>query len=110
TEYNLAAENGKTWALPIPKQNASQAFVLKNPPYYAILGQAGITSTHGGIRHTARGRVPPRGAKPIAGLFAAGVDIGNFNNCTYLGNLTLGAAYGYVSGGSAAKQPAPRGG
>ena len=110
TEYNLAAENGKTWALPIPKQNASQAFVLKNPPYYAILGQAGITSTHGGIRVNTLGQVLHRSGKPIAGLFAAGVDIGNFNNCTYLGNLTLGAAYGYVSGGSAAKQPAPRGG
>ncbi len=110
TEYNLAAQNGKTALLPIPKQNADQALVLKNPPYYAILGQAGITATHGGIRVNTLGQVLHRSGKPIPGLFAAGVDIGNFNNCTYLGNITLGAGYGFVSGGSAAKQPAPKGG
>ena len=110
TEYNLAAENGKTWALPVPKQNVSQALVLNNPPYYAILGQAGITATHGGIRVNTLGQVLHRSGKPIPGLFAAGVDVGNFNNCTYLGNLTLGAGYGYVVGESSAKQPVPRGG
>jgi predicted oxidoreductase len=56
------------------------------------------------------GQVLHRSGKPIPGLFAAGVDIGNFNNCTYLGNLCLGAAYGYVSGGNAAKQAEPKGG
>lgn len=110
TEYNQAARNGKTWALPVPKTSARHALVLDNPPFYAILGQAGITSTHGGIRVDTLGQVLHRSGKPIPGLFAAGVDIGNFSNCTYLGNLCLGAAYGYVSGGSAAKQPAPRGG
>lgn len=110
TEYNQAAQNGKTWALPVPKTSAKHALVVEKPPFYAILGQAGITSTHGGIRVNSLGQVLHRSGKPITGLFAAGVDIGNFNNCTYLGNLCIGAAYGYVSGGNAAKQVAPRGG
>jgi len=109
-EYNEAAANGKTFLLPIPKQQVNQALVLKNPPYYAILGQAGITATHGGIRVNTLGQVLHRSGKAIPGLFAAGVDVGNFNNCTYLGNLCLGAAYGFVSGTSAAAQPAPKGG
>jgi succinate dehydrogenase/fumarate reductase flavoprotein subunit len=110
TEYNQAAKDGKTWMLPVPKTSAKHALVLDHPPYYAILGQAGITATHGGIRVNTLGQVLHRSGKPIPGLFAAGIDIGNFSNCTYLGNLCLGAAYGYVSGDSAGKQPAPRGG
>jgi FAD binding domain len=110
TEYNQAAKNGKTWALPVPKTSTQHALVLEHPPFYAVLGQAGIIATHGGIRVNALGQVLHRSGKPIRGLFAAGVDIGNFNNCAYLGNLNLGAAYGFVSGDNAAKQPTPRGG
>ena len=110
TEYNKAAKNGKCWALPVPKTSASHAIALEHAPFYAILGQAGITATHGGIRVNTLGQVLHRSGRPIPGVFAAGVDIGNFNNCAYLGNLNLGAAYGYVSGGNAAKQPAPQGG
>jgi hypothetical protein len=108
TEYNLAASNGKTWALPVPKTSAKHSVIIERPPFYAVLGQAGITATHGGIRVNTLGQVLHRSGKPIPGLFAAGVDIGNFNNCAYLGNLNLGAAYGYVSGENAARQPAPR--
>ena len=110
TEYNDAARNGKTWALPVPKTSVRHALVLDHPPYYAILGQAGITSTHGGIRVNTLGQVLHRSGKPITGLYAAGVDVGNFNNCTYLGNLCIGAGYGFVSGTNAAKQPEPKGG
>jgi succinate dehydrogenase/fumarate reductase flavoprotein subunit len=110
TEYNQAAKNGKAWALPVPKTSTKHALVLEQPPFYAVLGQAGITATQGGIRVNTLGQVLHRSGKPIPGLFAAGVDIGNFSNCAYLGNLNLGAAYGYVSGGNAAQQPAPRGG
>lgn len=109
-QYNEAAKNGKAWSLPVPKTSASYAIALERPPFYAILGQAGITATHGGIRVDALGQVLHRSSRRIPGLFAAGVDIGNFNNYSYLGNLNLGAAYGYVSGGNAAIQPPPRGG
>lgn len=33
----------------------------------------------------------------------------NFNNYVYLGSLRLGAAFGYVTGPLAAKQPDPQG-
>ncbi|OFW19556.1 MAG: hypothetical protein A3H97_24940 [Acidobacteria bacterium RIFCSPLOWO2_02_FULL_65_29] len=110
TEYNQAAENGKAWALPIPKAIAAQAAPIKQPPFYAALGQAAITATHGGLRVNAQGQVLSRTGRPIRGLYAAGVDIGNFNNYVYHGNLCIGAAYGYVSGDNAAKQAEPRGG
>ena len=110
TEYNRAAKNGKTWALPVPKTSTKYALALEKPPFYAILGQAGITATHGGIRVNRMGQVLHHSGKPIPGLFAAGVDVGNFSNYAYLGNLNLAAAYGYVSGENAAKQPAPQGG
>jgi succinate dehydrogenase/fumarate reductase flavoprotein subunit len=102
TEYNQAARNGKAWALPVPKTSTKHALVLEKPPFYAILGQAGITATQGGIRVNRMGQVLRRSGNPIPGLFAAGVDIGNFSNYAYLGNLNLGAAYGYVSGENAA--------
>jgi hypothetical protein len=51
-----------------------------------------------------------RSGRPIAGLYAAGVDIGGYNDYVYLGNLCIGASYGYITGANAAKQPEPRGG
>jgi succinate dehydrogenase/fumarate reductase flavoprotein subunit len=110
TEYNQAAENGKAWALPIPKAIAAQAVPIKQPPFYAALGQSGITATHGGLRVNAQGQVLSRTGRPIRGLYAAGVDIGNFNNYVYHGNLCIGAAFGYVSGDNAARLAEPRGG
>ncbi len=110
TEYNQAAKNGKAWALPVPKANAEQALPIEQPPFYAVLGQAGITATHGGLRVNAQGQVLSRTGRPIAGLYAAGVDIGGFNDYVYFGNLCIGASFGYITGPAAAKQPAPRGG
>jgi succinate dehydrogenase/fumarate reductase flavoprotein subunit len=110
TEYNEAASNGKAWALPIPKANAAQALPVVKPPFYALLGQAGITSTHGGLRVNSQGQVLSRTGRPIRGLYAAGVDVGGYNDYVYLGNLCIGAAYGFITGPNAAKQPDPRGG
>jgi succinate dehydrogenase/fumarate reductase flavoprotein subunit len=109
-EYNQAAKNGKAWALPIPKAIAEQAAPLQQPPYYAVLMQTGITATYGGLRVNAEGQVLSRALKPIRGLYAAGVDIGNHSNYVYLGNLGVGATFGYISGLNAAKQPEPQGG
>lgn len=108
TEYNQAARNGRAWALPVPKTSASHAIPIERPPFYAVLGQAGITATHGGLRVNTQGQVLHRSGRPIPGLFAAGIDIGNFNNYSYLGNLNLGGAYGYVSGANAARQHPPQ--
>ncbi|MDP6580815.1 MAG: FAD-dependent oxidoreductase [Vicinamibacterales bacterium] len=109
-EYNTAAKNGKAWALPIPKTITEQAVPLQQPPYYAVLMQTGITATYGGLRVNAEGQVLSRTLRPIRGLYAAGVDIGNHSNYVYLGNLGVGATFGYISGPNAAKQPEPQGG
>ena len=110
TEYNRAAENGKAWALPIPKAVTQNAVPIKEPPFYSVLGTAGITATFGGLRVNSQCQVISRTGRPIRGLYAAGVDIGNYSNYVYLGNLILGAASGYWSGTNAARQPEPQGG
>jgi hypothetical protein len=110
TEYNEAAKNGKAWALPTPKVSPTHANPLAQPPFYAALGTAGITATFGGLRANAQGQVLSRTGRPIAGLYAAGVDIGGFNTYAYMGNLCMGAVFGYISGANAARQPQPRGG
>jgi len=110
TEYNLAAENKKAWALPIPKRVEANAVPIKQPPFYAVLGTAGITATFGGLRVNPQAQVVARTGRPIRGLYAAGIDIGNYSNYVYLGNLILGASSGYLAGTNAAKQPNPAGG
>jgi succinate dehydrogenase/fumarate reductase flavoprotein subunit len=111
-EYNAAAAADKAWALPVPKTGADFGHVrpLNQGPFYAILGTPGITSTYGGLRVNSNGEVLDRYDRPIRGLFAAGVDIGGFSTYGYLGNLTLGASHGYLSGMNAARQPDPSGG
>ncbi|MCH7533847.1 MAG: FAD-dependent oxidoreductase [Gemmatimonadetes bacterium] len=109
-EYNQAAKNGKAWALPVPKMIEAQATPLAQPPFYAVMVQAGITATYGGLRVNAQGQVLSRTLRPIRGLYAAGVDIGNHSTYVYLGNLCVGAVFGYISGPNAANQPEPRGG
>ena len=110
TQYNKAARNGKAWALPIPKQSSRHAVPVAQPPFYAALGTAGITATYGGLRANVQGRVLSRTGRPLPGLYAAGVDIGGFNTYAYMGNLCMGATFGYISGTNAAKQPEPRSG
>ncbi|MEE9533391.1 MAG: FAD-dependent oxidoreductase, partial [Acidimicrobiia bacterium] len=109
-EYNQAAKNGKAWALPIPKAITAQAVPVAQPPFYAVLMQTGITAPYGGLRVNAQGQVLSRTGRPIRGLYAAGVDIGNHSNYVYMGNLCVGAAFGYISGPNAARQPEPQGG
>ena len=110
TEYNQAAENGQAHALPIPKAVEQNAVAIKQPPFYAVLGTSGITATFGGLRINSHCQVLSRTGRPIKGLYAAGIDIGNYSNYAYLGNLILGAASGYLSGTDAARQPDPVGG
>ncbi len=109
-EYNQAAKEGKAWALPVPKSIEAQATPIEQPPFYAVLVQAGITATYGGLRVNAEGQVLSRTQRPIRGLYAAGVDIGNHSHYVYLGNLCVGATFGYISGPNAANQPEPQGG
>ncbi len=111
TEYNEAARNGRAAALPIPKEDPQYALPLGEPPYYAVLGQTGITGSYGALKANPQGQVLSRTTRPIPGLYAAGIDIGNIAaNSQYLGFLGYGAAFGYISGTNAANYSGPRGG
>jgi len=112
TQYNEAAAADRTWRLPVPKTGASlgHAVPLTQGPFYAVMGTTGITATFGGLRADSKGQVLDRADRPISGLYAAGIDIGAFSTYAYLGNLTIGAGYGFASGTNAARQPAPSGG
>jgi len=110
TEYNEAARNGKAWMLPVPKQNPEYAKPLGAPPYYAVLAQTGLTGSFGALKTNPQGQVMSRTGRPVPGLYAAGIDIGNLANYVYLGFLGYGAAFGYISGNNAARYSGPRGG
>ncbi|MDX1566948.1 MAG: FAD-dependent oxidoreductase [Longimicrobiales bacterium] len=109
-EYNGAAENGRAWALPVPKGNSEYARPIDEPPFYAVLGTTGITGPHGGLKANTEGQILSRGGRPIPGLYAAGIDIGGIGNYVYMGFLCYGAVFGYIAGANAAAQPEPAGG
>ena len=111
TQYNEAARNGRAAALPIPKEDPEYAVPVSEPPFYAVLGQTGLTGSYGALKANAEGQVLSRTTRPIPGLYAAGIDIGNIAaNSQYLGFLGYGAAFGYISGTNAANHPGPQGG
>lgn len=109
-QYNEAARNGRTHMLDVPKRSKDHALPLINPPYYAAMGQTGLTGPMGGLQVDPEGRVLSRGGRPIPGLFASGIDIGNIGNYVYMGFLCYGASFGYITGPLAAAQPEPKGG
>jgi succinate dehydrogenase/fumarate reductase flavoprotein subunit len=109
-EYNLAATSGRAAELPTPKTSATHALPVAEPPFFAVLGTTGITGTMGGLRVDPQGRVLGRTGRPITGLYAAGVDVGNVGNYAYMGMLCYGATFGFISGDNAARQPEPSGG
>lgn len=109
-DYNDAARNGRAGELPVPKGNPEYAVPIDEPPFYAVLGTTGITGPHGGLAANTDGQVLSRTRRPIPGLYAAGIDIGNIGNYVYVGFLCYGAVFGYISGANAASQPEPEGG
>jgi fumarate reductase flavoprotein subunit len=81
---------------------------LRTPPYYALPGGIGVTTTHGPIRVNTDMAVLNQHGVPIGGLYAAGVDIGGVDADTY--NLHLsGHSFGFsVSSGRIAGENAAR--
>jgi succinate dehydrogenase/fumarate reductase flavoprotein subunit len=62
-------------------------------PFFAMEVQPAITFSYGGIRVDATSRVVGKGG-PIAGLLAAGVDIGGVYTRAYAGGLARGLVFG----------------
>lgn len=127
--FNAAVRNGDE----VVPARAQRRAPLEQPPFVAVLVQAAITFTMGGLRIDERARVlrragstspfapvpverafadPREGAttigvdhreSPIRGLFAAGNDAGNISHGGYMGGLACALTTGRVAGAQAAR-------
>jgi fumarate reductase flavoprotein subunit len=104
-EYNSFCDQGQDKIL---GKDRWYLMPLRTPPYYALKGGIGITTTHGPIRVNQRMEVLNQQGTVIGGLYAAGVDIGGTDVDTY--NLILsGHSFGFaVSSGRIAGENAAR--
>jgi tricarballylate dehydrogenase len=100
--YNNAAAVGKAHCLDVPKSHF--ATPLSSSPYYAVMVQAGVTATYGGLKVNPNAQVIARTGYPIPGLYAAGIDVGNVNNRRYAGAWSLGLVFGRIAGQQAARR------
>lgn len=98
--YNRAmlAESGASLDPPRPRGGRA----LTHPPYYAMRCVAGITGTCGGIRIDDHARVLDTAGQPIAGLYAAGTDVGGVFGRHYGGFLGWALVSGRTAGRDAA--------
>lgn len=84
TEFNVdLAANGPTEPSRIRNRRALE------PPFFAIEVQPAITFTFGGLHVDRQARVLREDGRPIAGLFAAGADVGGFFAEQYCSGLTM---------------------
>ena len=87
-------------------KNPKYLLPLKTPPYYAIRGCLNIMATHGGIKINQDMQALDKMDRPIAGLYAAGVETGIKDGDTYDAHLT-GHSFGFsVSSGRIAGEKA----
>lgn len=84
-EYNVACDQAHD---PVYGKDRKYLKPLRTPPYYAILGQAHICDTIGGIKIDEKMQVIDTEDSPIPGLYAAGVTTGGWEGETYDYNLT----------------------
>jgi fumarate reductase flavoprotein subunit len=84
-EYNAACDQAHD---SVYNKDRKYLRPLRTPPYYAILGQAHICDTIGGIKIDEKMRVIDTGDEPIPGLYAAGVTTGGWEAETYDYKLT----------------------
>jgi fumarate reductase flavoprotein subunit len=70
---------------------------LAEPPFAAVLVQASVTHTMGGIRIDDRACVLGDDGKPIDGLYAAGADVGGISTGGYSSGLASALVLGLVA-------------
>jgi succinate dehydrogenase/fumarate reductase flavoprotein subunit len=78
---------------------------LYEPPYYVVEVIPAITSTFGGLCVDREARVLNRGGAPIAGLLAAGADVGGLYIQRYGGGIAAGMAFGMAASETALSTP-----
>ncbi|GAA4287644.1 FAD-dependent oxidoreductase [Georgenia daeguensis] len=77
---------------------------LRRGPFYALEVQPAITFTLGGIAIDPGTSALDRAGARIDGLYAAGADIGGFNNYGYAGGLAPAHLTGSIAGRAAARR------
>jgi succinate dehydrogenase/fumarate reductase flavoprotein subunit len=98
--YNDASRAGRAGALSPPRRDFASP--LERRPFVAARCVAGITATAGGIAVDDRLRVLDGAGRPLAGLFAAGVDAGGVYGRHYGGFLGWSLVSGRRAGAAAA--------
>ncbi len=77
---------------------------LAEPPFAAVLVQAAVTSTLGGVRVDGRARVLREDAAPLEGIYAAGADVGAIATGGYSSGLAAALVLGLVAAETAAEE------
>ena len=72
-------------------------YPLRDAPFHALEVQPAVTFTQGGVRVDPEARVLRASGDPVAGLFAAGADIGGVYEGGYAGGLALACVYGGIA-------------
>jgi hypothetical protein len=98
--FNRAMAEGTDEPLPVPR--AQLRTPLWRAPFYAIGLTPAITLTYGGLRVGDCCQVLDRAGLPIAGLYAAGGDVGGTYFEQYGGGLAMALTLGRVAGAEAA--------
>jgi succinate dehydrogenase/fumarate reductase flavoprotein subunit len=73
------------------------AAVRDDAPYTSVLVQASVTQTLGGLKIDERARVLGEDGSPIAGLHAAGADVGGISTGGYSSGLAAALVFGRIA-------------
>ena len=85
----------------VESARAAGAPVTRRDGTTAVEVRAGITTTLGGLRVDDRARVVGEDAKPLAGLYAAGADVGGIATGGYASGLASALVFGRIAAESA---------
>jgi fumarate reductase flavoprotein subunit len=104
TRYNDACARGHDDAFGKPQRHLRP---IAEPPFTVLRGTVGFFNTIGGVRVSEHLEVVDDADRPIAGLFAAGVDVGGWQGDTYNfhlagGSLGFALSSGRIAGARAA--------
>lgn len=105
--YSEAADSRSARAMGVPMPAAPS--VPATAPFHTLEVQPSITFTFGGLPISPSGEVLDRDGHPVAGLHAAGVDVGGISNRGYAGGLAPSYITGRWAGASAAAAAGAKG-
>jgi succinate dehydrogenase/fumarate reductase flavoprotein subunit len=99
--FNRAAVSREPDQLRVPRRDGLREYSVS--PFFAIPVRPGMTFTEGGVRVNTQCQVLDCDGHPIAGLFAAGCDVGGISVEGYVGGLASALVTGLRAGLFAAR-------